>query len=145
MSTFSGIVSKRRFDQLRDSELRIDAQLCPGFAPQTLVGEHLKSGDYEVLVTHRMMGQKALGTPQFIVAAELVDKCGTSVLVRTLSCVCNSFFDIASVFFGNGIGGSSSSFWSHYDVLYLPFIVAVSTNLMHASANKLYAPACASS
>lgn len=141
MSIFSGIASKRRFDQLRHSELRIDAQLCPSFAPQTLVGEHLKSVDCEVLVTHRMMQQNSLGTRQFIVPAELLDKCGTSVLVQTLSCVCNSFSDIASVSFGNGIGGCSSSFGSHYDVP-LPSIYRGREHKSHACKRKQIVCAC---
>jgi hypothetical protein len=46
MSTFSGIASKRRFDQLGHSELRIHAHLFPRFALDIVVSEHLKPNGF---------------------------------------------------------------------------------------------------
>ena len=78
MSTFFRIACERRLDQLGHSELRIDSELFPVFARQILVREHLKSLGNEILRAHQMMEQKAVGTSQFIVAAELFEKCRTS-------------------------------------------------------------------
>jgi len=145
MSTFFRIAGKRRFDQLGHSELRIESELFPVFARQTLVSEHLKSLGNEILRAYQMMEQKAVGTSQFIIAVELCEERRASPLMRTLARICNSFFDLNPLFFGNPIRDCSFFFESQHDLPPALISAIGVTNLMPAHANNLFALACASS
>src|ERR1044072_216489 len=145
MSTFFRIACERRLDQLGHSQLRIDSELFPVFARQILVREHLKSLGNEILRAHQMMEQKAVGTSQSIVASELFEKCRTSPLMRTLARVCNSFFYLNPLLFGNAIGDCSFFFGSHHGLPSASISAIDLTNFMPAHANNLFAPACGSS
>jgi hypothetical protein len=82
-----------------------------------------------------MMEQKAVAARQFIVAMELFHQRRASPLVRTFSCRCRSFFDVAPLLFGNPKGDCSFFFWSHYDLPSALISAVGVTNRMPADAN----------
>src|SRR5687767_4128950 len=77
---------------------------------------------------------------QFTIAVELVEECRAGPLVRTFSCRCSPFYDLAPRFFGDAIGDCSFLFGSHPDLAFTFYFALPTTQVGRKQAQTI---ACA--